>query len=146
MTLEVLQKEMINSMKTKNKDRKDAISTLVSAVKKAGIDAMCRDNIPEDIVNSAVLKEIKLVKEQIDTCPSDRTELLNTYKFRLSVMEEFAPKMLTKEEVLKILNEKFSDVISSKNKGMIMKAIMPEFKGKADGKLINECVSELTNN
>ena len=146
MTLEVLQNEMINAMKAKNKDRKDAISTLVSAVKKAGIDAMCRDNIPEDIVNSAVLKEIKLVKEQIDTCPSDRTELLNTYKLRLSVMEEFAPKMLTKEEVLKILSEKFSDVISSKNKGMIMKAVMPELKGKADGKLINECVSELTNN
>ncbi len=51
--------------------------------------------------------------------------------------------MLDKDGIIKIINEKFSEVIASKNKGQIMKSIMPEFKGKADGKLINQIVEEL---
>lgn len=47
MELAILQKDMIAAMKAKDKPRKDAISALVSAVKKAGIDAGCREDIPE---------------------------------------------------------------------------------------------------
>ena len=89
------------------------------------------------------LKEIKSIKEQIDTCPADRTELLEEYNARLAVMSEFAPKMLSEDEVRTILNEKFADVIATKNKGQIMKAVMSELKGKADGKVINAVVAEM---
>ena len=143
MTLDVLQKEMIAAMKAKDKARKESISTLVSAVKKAAIDAGDRENPAEELVNSAILKEVKSVKEQIDTCPADRTDLLDGYKARLAVFEEFAPKMLSAEEVEAILTEKFADVIATKNKGNIMKNVMPELKGKADGKVINEVVAKL---
>ena len=59
-------------------------------------------------------------------------------------MSEFAPKMLSAEEVAAIINEKFADVLATKNKGQIMKAVMGELKGKADGKVINQVVAELT--
>ena len=143
MTLEVLQKDMIAAMKARDKERKDSISSLVSAVKKVGIDNGCRDNIPEDIVDSVILKEIKSVKEQIDTCPADRTDLLEQYKARYDVFNEYAPKLLSEDEVREILTTKFSDVIATKNKGQIMKAVMAELKGKADGKVINQVVAEL---
>ena len=68
MKLKELQDAMIAAMKAKDKFRKDAISALVSAVKKKGIDNGCRDNIPDEMANEAILKEIKSVKEQIDTC------------------------------------------------------------------------------
>lgn len=144
MKLKELQDAMVAAMKAKDKFRKDAIAALVSAVKKAGIDAGCRDNIPDDMANQAILKEIKAVKEQIDTCPSDRTELLDEYRKRFEIMNEFAPKLLSAEEVKAILQEKFADVLATKNKGLIMKAVMAELKGKADGKVINETVAELT--
>ena len=51
--------------------------------------------------------------------------------------------MLSEDEVKAIINEKFSDVVATKNKGQIMKAVMGELKGKADGKVINQVVSEL---
>lgn len=143
MTLEVLQKDMIAAMKARDKERKDSISSLVSAVKKVGIDNGCRDNIPEDIVDSVILKEIKSVKEQIDTCPADRTDLLEQYKARYDVFNEYAPKLLSEDEVREILTTKFADVIATKNKGQIMKTVMAEFKGKADGKVINQVVAEL---
>lgn len=143
MDLKTLQSDMIQAMKDHDKAKKDSISVLVSAVKKLGIDAGCRDNIPEEMVNQAIMKEIKSVKEQIESCPKDRTELLEEYTARLQVMEVYAPKMMSAEEVEKLLTEKFAEVLATKNKGIIMKNIMPELKGKADGKVINEIVAKL---
>ncbi len=143
MQIEQLQKEMITAMKAKDKPRKDAISSLVSAVKKAAIDEGCRDDIKEELVNRVILKEMKTVKEQIDSCPAERTDLLAEYQQRYDIMSEYAPAMLSEEEVRKILTEKFADVIATKNKGQIMKTVMPELKGKADGKLIGQVVAEL---
>lgn len=144
MQFATLQKDMIQAMKDHDKVRKDAISTLVSATKKLAIDAGCRDNIPDEMTDQAILKEIKSVKEQIDTCPDSRADLKAEYEARYAIFQEYAPKMLSAEEVEKIISEKFSDVLASGNKGMIMKAVMGELKGKADGKVINEVVAKLT--
>ena len=143
MELKELQAAMIAAMKARDKERKDSISVLVSAAKKLGIDNGCRADIPEDMVNQAILKEIKSVKEQIDTCPADRTDLLESYQRRYDVMNEFAPKMLSAEEVKEIISSKYADVIATGNKGQIMKTVMPEFKGKADGKIVQQVVAEL---
>ena len=143
MTADKLQKAMIEAMKARDAERKEAISLLVAAVKKAAIDAGTRDNIPEELVDQVILKELKATKEQIDTCPASRQDLLEQYRFKLSVVEEFAPKQLGAEEIEKILTEKFADVIATKNRGMIMKSVMAELKGKADGKLISEVVAKL---
>ena len=145
MRIEQLQKDMMAAMKAHDKERKDAISTLYSAAKKAGIDAGCRDNVPEEMVNQAIMKELKTVKEQIETCPASREDLLSEYKARLAVFEEYAPKMLSAEEVEAVLKDKFAEVLATKNKGMVMKSVMAELKGKADGKVINEVVARLCN-
>ena len=134
---------MMQAMKDRDKQRKDSISALVSAAKKLAIDAGCRDDIPDSMVDQAIMKELKSVKEQVETCPADRTELLTEYKARMAVMEEYAPKLMSAEEVAAFINEKFADVVASKNKGLIMKTVMPELKGKADGKVINEIVGKL---
>ena len=143
MKLETLQKDMIAAMKAKDKARKDSISSLIGAVKKVAIDEKVRDDIPEELVNRVILKEMKSVKEQIDTCPAERTDLLEAYKARYEVFSAYAPKMLSADEIKAIILEKFADVVATKNKGMIMKNVMGELKGKADGKLINQIVAEL---
>ncbi len=143
MQFEQLQKDMIAAMKERNKTRKDAISTLVSAAKKVAIDEGTRDNISEEIVGRVILKEIKTVKEQIDTCPASREDLRNEYQARLDVFQEYAPKMLSAQEVEAFLTEKYTDLVAQKNKGLIMKTVMPELKGKAEGSVINQVVAKL---
>ena len=143
MRMEQLQKDMIAAMKAKDKPRKEAISSLVSAVKKAAIDAGCRDDIKEDMVDQVILKELKTVKEQIDTCPAEREDLKAEYQFRYDVIQEYAPSLMSEEEIRNFIMEKFADIVAQKNKGMIMKNVMPELKGKADGKLINQVVAKL---
>jgi uncharacterized protein YqeY len=144
MQFTTLQKDMMQAMKDHDKVKKDALSTLVSATKKLAIDAGCREDIPDEMTDQAILKEIKSVKEQIETCPDSRAELKAEYEARLKVFEEYAPKMLSAEEVEAVLKEKFADVLATGNKGQIMKAVMGELKGKADGKVINEVVAKLT--
>lgn len=138
-----LQKQMIAAMKAKDKVRKEAISSLVSAAKKVAIDEGCRDDISEEIVGRVILKEMKTVKEQIDSCPDSREDLKAEYQARYDIIAEFAPQMMSAEEVKSYITEKFADVVATKNMGQIMKAVMGDLKGKADGKVINATVKKL---
>ena len=144
MNFKQLQADMITALKAGDKERKEGISLLVAAIKKVAIDEGHREDIADELVDRVLLKELKSVQEQIDTCPESRQDLLAQYKYQYALVEEYAPKMMSEDEIVAIINEKFADVIASKNKGLIMKTIMPEFKGKADGKLINQIVAKLT--
>ena len=77
------------------------------------------------------------------TCPAERTDLIEEYQTRYNIINEYAPQLMSAEEVKTCLQEKFAEVLATKNKGQIMKAVMGELKGKADGKVINQVVGEL---
>ena len=143
MNIETIRADMIKAMKEKDKMLKDVTSSLIAAIKKVAIDEGVRDDIPEELVDRVILKELKSTKEQIDTCPDERAELKAEYQAKYDIITTYAPKQLTEEEIVKIVTEKFADVIATKNKGLIMKSVMGELKGKADGKLINQVVASL---
>lgn len=124
MEFSTLQKDMVAAMKAKDKVRKEAISSLVSAVKKVAIDEGCRDDIKADLVDRVILKELKSVKEQIDTCPAERAELKAEYQTRYDIINEYAPQLMSAEEVKSCIQEKFAEVLATGNKGQIMKAVM----------------------
>ena len=143
MEFEKLQRDMVPAMVARDQARKDTISSLISAVKKLAIDEGKRDDIPEELVDRAIIKEEKTAQEQVDSCPADREDLKAEYQARLDVIKEYAPKMMSPEEIEEVLKTQFADVIATKNKGQIMKAVMAELKGKANGKDINQIVGKL---
>ena len=143
MTFETLHNEMVAAMKARDKERKNVLSTLIADVKKAAIDAGTREDIGEALVDQVILKSMKTAKEQLDTCPDERAELKAEYRYNYEVISEYAPKMMSEDEIRHFLAEKFPEVLATKNRGQIMKAIMPALKGKADGKAINAIVAEL---
>lgn len=143
MEFKKLQSDMVAAMKARDKARKDTISSLISAVKKLAIDEGKRDDIPEELVDRAIIKEEKTAQEQVDSCPADREDLKVEYQARLDVIKEYAPKMMSPEKIEEVLKTQFADVIATKNKGQIMKAVMAELKGKANGKDINQIVGKL---
>ena len=143
MNIEILRSDMVAAMKAKDKVKKDAVSSLIAAIKKVAIDEGVRDDIPEELVDRVILKELKSIKEQIDTCPAERIELKAEYTAAYEIVEKYAPKQLSEDEIKKVIETKFQDVLAGKNKGLIMKAVMGELKGKADGKLISSVVAEL---
>lgn len=149
MTIETLREQMMTAMKVGNKFTKEVLSSVLSTAKNMAIEKGCKDNISEDIVNRAILKELKTANEMLDTCPSDRLEQLEEFTLRIEILKEIAPKMMDKEEiekcVIQIAGENNIELIH-KNKGQLMKVIMPQLKGKADGKLVSNVVQEMLSN
>ena len=147
MQLEILQNEMITAMKNKDKFRKQVISDLIAAVKKAAIDKNCRDNITEAMVDEVLLKCKKTAQEMIDTCPADRVETLNEYKEQMKIISEFAPTLITDEATLSnmVLTSLEENGIepTKNNKGLVMKTVMPKLKGKADMAVANKVIAQL---
>lgn len=138
--MEDVRKAMVDAMKAKDKDRKDTLSMLLAAMKNKAIDK--RADLTEEEEIQVVLKEIKQTKESLELTPADRTELIEDYKKRLAVLEEFAPKMMDADEIKAVISDVLAglgiDAPTGKDKGRIMKELMPKVKGKADGKLVNE--------
>ena len=135
--------DMVKAMKAKDKDTKETLSMLLAALKNKAIDK--REDLTPEEETQVILKEIKQTKETLDMTPADRTDIIDECKKRLAVLENYAPKMMDeaeiKEVVASVLAEMGLDAPTAKDKGKIMKNLMPKVKGKADGKLVNEIVS-----
>ena len=129
---------MMAAMKAKDKERKDALSALLTALKNKAIDK--RADLTEEEETQVILKEIKQLKETIEMTPADRTDILTECNSRLAVLEEYAPKMMDEAEIKAVVSEVLTslglDAPTAKEKGKIMKELMPKVKGKADGKLV----------
>lgn len=136
---------MVAAMKAKDKERKDSLSALLSALKNKAIDK--RADLTAEEEDQVILKEIKQTKETLELTPADRTDIIEECKNRIAVMEEFAPHMMDETEIRAIVAEVLSglgiDTPTAKEKGKIMKELMPKVKGKADGKLVNEVVASI---
>ena len=143
--IEEVRKAMVDAMKAKNKDTKDALSALLTALKNKAIDK--RADLTEEEETQVIMKEIKQTKESLEMTPADRTELIEEFKKRIAVLEQFAPKMMDADEIKAIISgvlaELGIDTPTAKDKGRIMKELMPKVKGKADGKLVNEIVGSI---
>ena len=134
---------MMAAMKAKDKERKDALSALLTALKNKAIDK--RADLTEEEETQVILKEIKQLKQTIEMTPADRTDILTECNSRLAVLEEYAPKMMDEAEIKAVVSEVLTslglDAPTAKEKGKIMKELMPKVKGKADGKLVSEVVA-----
>ncbi len=141
--VDVVRAEMVKAMKAHDKARKDALSMLLSALKNATIDK--RADLTEDEENTVIRKEIKQTQETMETTPLDRVEIIEQCRLRIAVYEEFVPKIMDADQINAVIDTVLSEleitVPTAKDKGRIMKVLMPKVKGKADGKLVNELLA-----
>ena len=126
--IDEVRKAMVEAMKAKDKERKDSLSMLLSALKNKAIDK--REDLTEAEENEVVLKEIKQTKETLEMTPQDRTDIIDECTKRIAVYEEFAPKMLSEEEIKEVIQGVLAELSietpTSKDKGKIMKVLMPK--------------------
>ena len=143
--IDTVRAEMMAALKNKEKERKDALSLLLAALKNKAIDKRA-DLTPEE-EDSIVLKEIRQCQETIDTAPKDRTEIIAQAKKRMAVYQEFAPKLMDEAEVLKAVQDTLAELNiatpTAKDKGLLMRSLMPKLKGKADSSLVNAVISKI---
>lgn len=147
MTLENLQAARTAAMKAGDMATKNVLSNMIDACQKATITSKGRVEITEQLVDEALIKYQKTIQEMIDTCPADRTELMEKYTAEMTVVKEYAPQLITDLQTIKdrmfVLVMNSGLVPDKKSKGAIMKLASAEFKGKADMKVVSQAVAEM---
>ena len=136
---------MVEAMKAKDKARKDSLSMLLSALKNAEINK--REPVTEEEENAVVKKEIKQTQETYEMAPADREDIRSEAAARMAVYKEFAPVDMSVEQIREVIASVLSELgigtPTAKDKGTIMKVLMPRVRGKADGKVVNETLASM---
>ena len=140
-----VQQQMMAAMKAKDTERKNALSLLLAALKAKAKDK--REDLTEEEENAIIQKEIKQTRETMDAAPADREDIRQECQLKLDIYQAFAPKEMSEEEI-RALVQSVRDQLqitapTMRDKGPVMKHLMPQVKGKADGKLVNKIVGEM---
>ena len=140
-----VQQQMMAAMKAKDTERKHALSLLLAALKAKAKDK--REDLTEEEENAIIQKEIKQTRETMDAAPADRDDIRQECQLKLDIYQAFAPKEMSEEEiralVQSVLDQLQITAPTMRDKGPVMKHLMPQVKGKADGKLVNKIVGEM---
>lgn len=136
---------MVAAMKAKDKDRKDALSAMLTALKNVEINE--RKTLTDDEAYAVIKKELKQLKETYDMCPADHVEVREATQKRIDIFKEFVPADMDEAQIKAVIEEVLKELSiekpTGKDKGAIMKVLMPKVKGKADGKLVNQVLQSM---
>ena len=151
MTLDGSQNQKIVAFKAGDKTRVKVLNDIIMLVQKEQTKGKTKIEATEEMVAACATKVQKTLEEMVATCPGkteqkDYTPLLEDYKAQLAIAREYAPQLITDEAEIKnmIWNALGNNIeLTKKNKGMIMKTVMPILKGKVDMAIANKLIGEM---
>ena len=134
-----LRAAMNQARKQRDQARTLLLSTILSDVKNREIEL---NHVPTDDETADVLRRgVKRRRESVEAYEqAGRTERADTEKAEIKALEEFLPAAVAAEEIRAAVREAIAG--GAKDMGKVMGAVMPRFKGRADGKLVNQIVRE----
>lgn len=148
MTLkEQLRQDMADAMRAGDNEKRDTLRLLLAAIKQVEVDG--QQSLDDSGVELVLTKQAKQRRESIDDYErAGRADLADLEKAELVVIESYLPQMMSREEIAVAATETIADLGADgpKDTGRVMKSLMPQLKGKADGRLVSEVVRELLQN
>lgn len=139
-----LQKDLREALRARDERRKAVIRMSLSAVQLAEVDH--GGDLDEPSMVAVLQKEARRRQETIEELEgAGRPDRLADEEAELAILEEYLPQMLTREEIAAEARAVIAQAAASGSKdlGAVMKVLMPQMKGRADGRLVNEVVREL---
>ena len=144
--VEQLEKDMIEAMKNKEKERLTVIRMVKASLKQEQIDH--KKEINDDLLIDVVNKQIKMRKDSIQEFEKgNRTDLIEKTQAEIDILMNYLPEQLTEEEVKKVIDEIFAELnpTSQKDMGKVMQQATSKLKGKADMKEVSTIIRERLN-
>ena len=136
--IEQLDKDMIEAMKNKEKERLTVIRMVKASLKQEQIDH--KKEINDELLIDVVNKQIKMRRDSITEFEKGgRTDLIEKTQAEIDILMKYLPEQLTEEEVNKVIDEIFADIKpeGQKDMGKVMKEATAKLKGKADMKYVS---------
>jgi uncharacterized protein YqeY len=136
---ESLRAAMNAARKAQDKQRTLVLGTIISNLKNREIDL--RRPASDDEVVDVVRKGIKIRREAIEQYTAGgRQDLVESEQAQVRILEEFLPPAVDPEEIRAAVREVIA--AGARDVGKVMGQVLPRFKGRAEGKLINQIVRE----
>ena len=136
---DTLRAAMNAARKAQDKDRTLVLGTILANLKNREIDL--RRSATDEEVLEVLRKGIKIRREAIEQYQTGgRTDLADAEQAQIAVLEEFLPPAVDPGEIRAAVREVIAG--GAKDLGKVMGQIVPRYKGRADGKLINQIVRE----
>jgi uncharacterized protein len=139
-----LNDDLRQAMKSGNTVKRDTLRLLITSVNYT--ESAKQAPLADGDILGLVAKEIKRRQESIDAFKQgNRPDLVAKEEAEMAVLQGYLPQQMTRDEVVAAAREVIGTVGAQGpgDKGKVMQQLMPRLKGKADGKMINEIVTEL---
>lgn len=141
---EKLTEDLKQALKGGDKVRRSVIRLVMAAIKNAEI-ARQTDLTDPDILG-IIAKEVKQRRESIEAFKQgNRADLVAQEEAEMAVLEAYLPQQMTRDEIVAEVRRVIAEVGAQGpgDKGKVMPKLMPQLKGRADGREINDIVTEL---
>ena len=139
-----IQEALKVALKQQRKVEVSTLRLLLSEMKNAEIAQ--QKPVDDNKVLDVITKEIKQRRESIEAFKKgNRSDLVAQEEAEMSVLMSYLPKQMNRKEIVEV-TQRVVDAVGAKgpgDKGKVMAQLMPQLKGKADGKEVSEIVSEL---
>lgn len=132
-----------DALRNKKSTELNVLRMLQSAIRNREIDN--KGELNDEQVIEVISSEIKKRRDSVEEfLKVNREEAAEKEKDEINILLKYMPKQLSADEITRTVKESIeeSGAKSIKDLGTVMKNVMPELKGKADGKLINKIVRE----
>jgi uncharacterized protein YqeY len=145
-----IKERLLDNLKTAMRE-KDSLRKDLLQIIRAGILQVEKDTqqtLDEAGVFEILSREYKKRAETIEELSgSSRTDMIGKYRSEMAIIEEYLPKQLSEAEIENLVRQAISQTgaQSARDIGQVMKTLLPEVKGRADGKLVNQVVRRLLN-
>jgi uncharacterized protein YqeY len=141
---ERLTDDLKQAMKSGDNTRRGVIRLAMSAIKNAEIAK--RGSLDEADIIGIIAKEARQRQESIDAFKQgNRQDLVAQEEAELAILQEYLPQQANREEIVAAAQQIIAEVGAEgpRDKGKVMPRLIAQFKGKADGREINDIVTEL---
>lgn len=136
---EKLMEDLKSSMKSKDKVKKNVVTMVRAAIKQKEVDE--RIELSDDNILDIIVKQVKQKKDSIeDFKKGNRDDLVELTNKEIEILQEYLPPQLSEEELVNIVKVTIEETgaQTKKDMGKIMAKVMPQIKGRADGKQVNK--------
>lgn len=141
---EKLAEDLKEAMRARDETRKSAIRMALAAIKNAEVAAIKQFGDPE--VLGIIAKQVKQRRESIEEFrKAGRQDLVDKETAEMRVLESYLPAQMSREEIVAEARKVVDEVGARgpQDKGKVMAAIMPRLAGRAEGRTVNEVVTEI---
>ena len=143
MLRDTLDSDLKDAMRNKEALRRTVLRTMLSEIRNAEINF--QTILDDEGIISVLTKQVQQRKDSVEAyAAANRQDLVDKETEEIDIISVYLPEQLPVEEIEEIIKTAISEIGAStlSDMGKVMGLVMPQVRGRADGKIVNTIVTE----